>query len=94
MFTPWFRNGLEVTSQMQTSGTAVFLRILPKKFPRKAIGVRVGCQATPVEATPNEVKEVAPAGDDDDDLDLCGDETEKEGPYYMRTGSCKYGAHV
>nr|CAN72625.1 hypothetical protein VITISV_032947 [Vitis vinifera] len=66
----------------------------PNANKRKAIGVRVGCQATPVEATPNEVKEVAPAGDDDDDLDLCGDETEKEGPYYMRTGSCKYGAHV
>ncbi|KAJ9678192.1 hypothetical protein PVL29_022934 [Vitis rotundifolia] len=51
---------------------------LAKSFPRKAIGVRVGCQAALVEAASKEVKEATLAGDDDDDLDLFGDEIEEE----------------
>ncbi|KAJ9678193.1 hypothetical protein PVL29_022935 [Vitis rotundifolia] len=51
---------------------------LAKSFTGKAIGVRVGCHAAPIEAVPKEVKEAAPVGDDDDDLNLFGDETEKE----------------
>ncbi|XAR60259.1 hypothetical protein NMG60_11033544 [Bertholletia excelsa] len=52
-----------VSSQLQAS------------FPGKAVGVRFGSQAAPAK----EVKEETPAaGDNDDDLDLFGDETEEE----------------
>ncbi|KAL2507076.1 Elongation factor 1-beta 1 [Forsythia ovata] len=50
---------------------------LAASFPGKAVGVRIGGQAAPAEAAPvKEAKESA--GDDDDDLDLFGDETEEE----------------
>ncbi|KAL2485514.1 Elongation factor 1-beta 1 [Abeliophyllum distichum] len=50
---------------------------LAASFPGKAVGVRIGGQAAPAEAAPvKETKESA--GDDDDDLDLFGDETEEE----------------
>ncbi|TXG73361.1 hypothetical protein EZV62_001940 [Acer yangbiense] len=45
-------------------------------FPGKAVGVRIGGKGAPVEAATAKV--AAPAGDDDDDLDLFGDETEDE----------------
>uniref|UniRef100_A0A5B7C2T1 Putative elongation factor 1-beta 2 n=1 Tax=Davidia involucrata TaxID=16924 RepID=A0A5B7C2T1_DAVIN len=52
---------------------------LAASFPGKSVGVRIASQATPLEAAPaKEAKEEAPAGDDDDDLDLFGDETEEE----------------
>ncbi|XP_010521583.1 PREDICTED: elongation factor 1-beta 2-like [Tarenaya hassleriana] len=47
---------------------------LAKSFPGKAVGVRFGGQATPADM----FVIYAPAGDDDDDLDLFGDETEEE----------------
>ncbi|KAJ0020107.1 elongation factor 1-beta 2-like [Pistacia vera] len=47
---------------------------LAPTFPGKAVGVRIGGKGAPVEATPAK----APAGDDDDDLDLFGDETEED----------------
>ncbi|XP_057954388.1 elongation factor 1-beta 2-like [Malania oleifera] len=50
---------------------------LASSFPGKAVGVRVGGQAGPVEAAPAQAAKDAPA-DDDDDLDLFGDETEEE----------------
>ncbi|KAF8009445.1 hypothetical protein BT93_J0435 [Corymbia citriodora subsp. variegata] len=46
---------------------------LAASFPGKAAGVRVGAKGAPVQ----EVKEAAPAGDDDD-LDLFGEETEED----------------
>jgi len=51
---------------------------LAASFPGKAVGVRIVCQAAPVDAAPEEAKKEASAGDDDDDLDLFGDETEEE----------------
>ncbi|KAJ4978865.1 hypothetical protein NE237_009645 [Protea cynaroides] len=47
---------------------------LATRFPGKAVGVRTGGQAAPAE----EPKKVAAEGDDDDDLDLFGDETEED----------------
>ncbi|XP_052178025.1 elongation factor 1-beta [Diospyros lotus] len=50
---------------------------LAPSFPGKAVGVRIAGQAAPAEAAPaKESKEEAP--DEDDDLDLFGDETEEE----------------
>ncbi|KAA8544519.1 hypothetical protein F0562_022531 [Nyssa sinensis] len=51
---------------------------LAASFPGKAVGVRIAGQATPLEAAPAKEAKDAPAGDDDDDLDLFGDETEEE----------------
>ena len=51
---------------------------LATSFPGKAVGVRTAGQAALVEAAPAKVEKEAPAGDDDDDLDLFGDETEEE----------------
>ncbi|KAI5673489.1 hypothetical protein M9H77_13853 [Catharanthus roseus] len=51
---------------------------LDLSFPGKAVGVRIG-QGAAAEAAPlKEDSKEAPAGDDDDDLDLFGDETEEE----------------
>uniref|UniRef100_A0A2P2LB96 Uncharacterized protein MANES_01G176200 n=1 Tax=Rhizophora mucronata TaxID=61149 RepID=A0A2P2LB96_RHIMU len=50
--------------------------VLATSFPGKAVGVRIGSKAAPVEAASAE-QDAAPAGDDDD-LDLFGDETEEE----------------
>ncbi|XP_010544304.1 PREDICTED: elongation factor 1-beta 2-like [Tarenaya hassleriana] len=50
---------------------------LAKSFPGKAVGVRFGGEAAPAEAAPA-AEAKAPVGDDDDDLDLFGDETEEE----------------
>ncbi|OVA13826.1 Translation elongation factor EF1B [Macleaya cordata] len=53
--------------------------LLASSFPGKAVGVRVGCQADLAEAVPaEEAKKDAPEADDDDDLDLFGDETEED----------------
>ncbi|GAB2246180.1 hypothetical protein Droror1_Dr00001673 [Drosera rotundifolia] len=54
---------------------------LAASFPGKAVGVKIGGHATPVDAAPAKEEKDAPAGggdDDDDDLDLFGDETEEE----------------
>ncbi|KAG6679032.1 hypothetical protein I3842_14G110500 [Carya illinoinensis] len=50
---------------------------LAASFPGKAVGVRVSGKASPVEAAPTEEVKAAPA-EDDDDIDLFGDETEEE----------------
>ncbi|XWS73705.1 hypothetical protein CRYUN_Cryun02cG0151400 [Craigia yunnanensis] len=47
---------------------------LATSFPGKAVGVGLGGKAAPAESA----KPEAPAADDDDDLDLFGDETEEE----------------
>ncbi|XP_015873357.1 elongation factor 1-beta [Ziziphus jujuba] len=47
---------------------------LAPRFPGKAVGVSVCGKGAPVEAAPAK----APAADDDDDLDLFGDETEDD----------------
>ncbi|KAL5729459.1 hypothetical protein ACHQM5_002406 [Ranunculus cassubicifolius] len=48
---------------------------LSERFPGTAVGVRIGGQEAPADVTPK----AAPAGDeDDDDMDLFGDETEEE----------------
>ncbi|KAF7119394.1 hypothetical protein RHSIM_Rhsim13G0203400 [Rhododendron simsii] len=47
---------------------------LAASFPGKAVGVKIASQGAPAK----EVKKEAPAGDDEDDLDLFGDETEEE----------------
>ncbi|GFZ13046.1 translation elongation factor EF1B/ribosomal protein S6 family protein [Actinidia rufa] len=51
---------------------------LATRFPGKAVGVRTAGQADLAEAAPAKVEKEAPAGDDDDDLDLFADETEEE----------------
>ncbi|XP_059431242.1 elongation factor 1-beta-like [Corylus avellana] len=52
---------------------------LATSFPGKAVGVRVsGGKGAPVDAASAEEVKDAPAGDDDDDLDLFGDETEDD----------------
>jgi len=51
---------------------------LAKSFPGKAAGVRIASQSSVEAAQSKEVEKVSPAGDDDDDLDLFGDETEEE----------------
>ncbi|EYU35976.1 hypothetical protein MIMGU_mgv1a013238mg [Erythranthe guttata] len=50
---------------------------LASSFPGKAVGVRIGGQAAAAEAPAAEAPKSAVA-DDDDDLDLFGDETEEE----------------
>ncbi|KAF3454089.1 hypothetical protein FNV43_RR04536 [Rhamnella rubrinervis] len=47
---------------------------LSPSFPGKAVGVRVGSTGAPLEAASAK----APAAEDDDDLDLFGDETEED----------------
>ncbi|KAL9991630.1 putative translation elongation factor EF1B/ribosomal protein S6 [Helianthus debilis subsp. tardiflorus] len=49
---------------------------LSSSFPGKATGVGISAQAPSAEAAP--VKETVKEADDDDDLDLFGDETEEE----------------
>ncbi|KAL9266196.1 Elongation factor 1-beta 1-like protein [Drosera capensis] len=53
---------------------------LAARFPGKAVAVKIGGHATPVDAAPAKEEKDAPAGgdDDDDDLDLFGDESEEE----------------
>ena len=52
--------------------------LLAKSFPGKAVGVSIASQSAPADTTPaKEAAKEAPA-DDDDDLDLFGDETEEE----------------
>ncbi|XP_059665500.1 elongation factor 1-beta 2 [Cornus florida] len=52
---------------------------LAASFPGKAVGVRIACQAAPLDAAaPKEAPKEAAGDDDDDDLDLFGDETEEE----------------
>ncbi|XXG41338.1 hypothetical protein AAC387_Pa01g1819 [Persea americana] len=52
---------------------------LATRFPGKAVSVRFSGQASTTVAAPaQEVKREVPEGDDDDDLDLFGDETEEE----------------
>ncbi|XP_027061984.1 elongation factor 1-beta 2-like [Coffea arabica] len=50
---------------------------LAPSFPGKAVGVRIG-QGVAAEVTPAVMAKEAPAAEDDDDLDLFGDETEEE----------------
>ncbi|KAF5471046.1 hypothetical protein F2P56_011521 [Juglans regia] len=50
---------------------------LAASFPGEAVGVRVSGKASSVEAAPAEEAKGAPA-EDDDDIDLFGDETEEE----------------
>ncbi|KAL9257763.1 Elongation factor 1-beta 1-like protein [Drosera capensis] len=45
-------------------------------FPGKAVGVKIGAHTAPVDVEPK--KDAHAGGDNDDDLDLFGDETEEE----------------
>lgn len=51
---------------------------LAASFPGKAIGVRIARHSAPAEATPAKEAEKESPAEDDDDLDLFGDETEEE----------------
>ncbi|KAF5189201.1 Elongation factor 1-beta, partial [Thalictrum thalictroides] len=52
---------------------------LAERFPGKAAGVRICAETSSADATPvADSAKPEPAGDDDDDLDLFGEETEEE----------------
>lgn len=51
---------------------------LAKSFPGKAVGVSFATQSAPADSTPAKEAEKESPADDDDDLDLFGDETEEE----------------
>ncbi|ONK67485.1 uncharacterized protein A4U43_C05F540 [Asparagus officinalis] len=52
--------------------------VLAARFPGQTVGVRFGGQAAPSAAVPAIPATKESAGDDDDDLDLFGDETEED----------------
>ncbi|KAL8146052.1 elongation factor 1-beta 2-like [Apium graveolens] len=52
--------------------------LLAKSFPGKAVGVSIGTQSAPADSAPAKEAEKESPADDDDDLDLFGDETEEE----------------